>query len=259
MTTDDQEFVVREKTAVSSALEAHHWPVSLEVGMAQVVVETGWGTSYAWRSMANPAGIESDGRLRQFPTPEAGIDAWATLLETSPLYVRVREAKGDNIAQAHALGESPWSASHYGSPPGQDIINLLPEIGPLLSDVSHPMPDPTPTPNPTADKPAGEVGTGMKILATIPLEGGRFQAKLDGEPVLASILLGSAEGCGNHVPPRFEHSGQYHLEIGEFSEYIEADADSTDDTVYLGALFLVHKGLSFKTDGQDAVFSEAKA
>jgi hypothetical protein len=87
--------------------------VDVEVLLAQSAVETGWGTSPAFVEGKNPAGISPGGELARYPSLAAGCQAWGDVL-LEPAYADVRQAASAD-AQAVALGQSPWAASHYAA------------------------------------------------------------------------------------------------------------------------------------------------
>lgn len=116
--------------------------IAVSVIMAQVADETGTGGSYAFNTENNWAGVSAGGGVNSFPNKAAGLNAYIAALNQT-LYDPVRAASG-NIAQAKALGLSPWAAAHYdaddyfaaGQPadgtwtppnPGIDLINIINE------------------------------------------------------------------------------------------------------------------------------------
>lgn len=98
------------------------------VVLAQWADETGYGTSSAWVYGNNPAGISPDGSIANYPSQAAG---YAAYVETMNLdyYDAVRAAKEQGaLAQAYALGQSPWAAGHYtgaGEAPGQSLVDII--------------------------------------------------------------------------------------------------------------------------------------
>ncbi|MGI8685128.1 MAG: glucosaminidase domain-containing protein [Acidimicrobiales bacterium] len=96
--------------------------VPASVILAQWAIETGRGTSPAFRSGYNYAGISSGGRVVRYSDKAKGLQAYiATLL--SPRYEAVRSADTAE-ATAKALGDSPWAASHYGGG-GRDLLAMM--------------------------------------------------------------------------------------------------------------------------------------
>ncbi len=117
--------------------------IDVSVIMAQVAIETGYGGSHAFVVQNNPAGLTgADGELITYPTKAAGFSDYASPnFFGAATYDPVRQASGA-IAQARALGMSPWAGDHYdeadwiaaGQPadgawtppnPGIDLINTI--------------------------------------------------------------------------------------------------------------------------------------
>jgi hypothetical protein len=95
--------------------------------LAQWADETGWGTSSAWVDGFNPAGISPGGQIAKYSSVEEGMTHYVTTLNL-PYYDRVRSAFSSGpLAQAIALGESPWAAGHYGGQehPGSDLVSII--------------------------------------------------------------------------------------------------------------------------------------
>lgn len=89
--------------------------------LAQWGIETGWGTSRAWRQGNNYAGVSPGGRIASYDTRASGLEAYISTMQ-SPHYTAVRAA-GDGYAAAAALAASPWAASHYND--GQALTSVL--------------------------------------------------------------------------------------------------------------------------------------
>lgn len=100
--------------------------------LAQWADETGWGTSQAFTSGHNFAGVSPGGSVASYPSISAGLNAYIQTLG-SPLYAAVRNAAAQGpVAAAQALGVSPWAASHYaasGGGAGSDLVNIMNEAG----------------------------------------------------------------------------------------------------------------------------------
>jgi Mannosyl-glycoprotein endo-beta-N-acetylglucosaminidase len=81
---------------------------------AQLDLETARGTSSLVRSKNNVAGIGGRGNYRSYPTIDAGVAGYLSLLQ-NPRYKPVIDAAktGNAEATAVALGKSPWAAHHY--------------------------------------------------------------------------------------------------------------------------------------------------
>lgn len=100
--------------------------------LAQWADETGYGTSSAFLSGNNYAGVSPGGSVGSYPSKRDGLSAYISALNQH-YYDPVRLAKGSN-AQAIALGQSPWAGSHYdyadysaGLPlrPGVDLVTII--------------------------------------------------------------------------------------------------------------------------------------
>jgi len=101
--------------------------------LSQWADETAYGTSPAFTSGWNFAGVSSDGSVNSFPTEQAGLDAYIQVLNQSN-YDGVRSERGD-ANQCIALGKSGWAASGYdmadyqaGLPlanPGVDLFRII--------------------------------------------------------------------------------------------------------------------------------------
>lgn len=100
--------------------------VPVSVILAQWIDETGAGTSPAWVSGNNYAGVSAGGSVNGFPDRAAGLAAYISTMMQG-YYAAVRSA-GTPTAAAAALGASPWAAGHYdagGGPPGSDLQNII--------------------------------------------------------------------------------------------------------------------------------------
>lgn len=85
--------------------------------LAQMAVETAYGSSRLWVEGNNPAGITDPGTggFREFLTLEDGMD-WYRRVMLLSAYAPVRDsalAGDDPEITAMILGESPWDAAHY--------------------------------------------------------------------------------------------------------------------------------------------------
>lgn len=92
-----------------------------KIGLLPRVIAAHWIAETGWQFPAhnNPANImTSGGTPLEYPDPETGILAYASLLLTSQNYVIVRQARHvtwmpTDEAEILALGFSPWDVSHY--------------------------------------------------------------------------------------------------------------------------------------------------
>lgn len=100
--------------------------------LAQWCDETEYGTSPAFVSGHNFAGVSQGGYVNGFPDERTGLAAYISTLNQH-YYDGVRAAFGAG-AQAVALGNSPWAASKYdmtdykaGKPlnPGVDLLSII--------------------------------------------------------------------------------------------------------------------------------------
>jgi hypothetical protein len=92
----------------------------VSVVLAQWANETGYGGP-DWSPSNNPGNVGDPdaGGQTVFPTLAAGVATYITTLQLD-YYDAVRAATSP-ADQMRALGESPWAASHYGTPPGVDL------------------------------------------------------------------------------------------------------------------------------------------
>lgn len=115
--------------------------IAVSVLAAQSDIETGGGTSPAFVTGNNFAGVSYGGYTNGFPSKTVGLNTWIQVLKQSN-FASVRNASG-STNQAIALGASNWAAEHYdhadwvaaGSPqspsawtpahPGTDLISVI--------------------------------------------------------------------------------------------------------------------------------------
>lgn len=100
--------------------------------LAQWANETGWGTSPAFVTGHNFAGVSPGGSVAYYPSVSAGLAAYIQTLNL-PIYASVRTAAAQGpVAAAAALGQSPWAGSHYttgSNPPGFLLTQIMDETG----------------------------------------------------------------------------------------------------------------------------------
>ena len=111
--------------------------------MAQWGIETGWGTSYQWKTNYNPAGIgiTSDAVQGQnYGGIAGGVQAYINFVNNNSRYQAVKSAVGAQ-AQAIAMGNSGWAASGYndGGGPGSSLLSTMNSLG-VNVDTGQPMP-----------------------------------------------------------------------------------------------------------------------
>jgi hypothetical protein len=100
--------ILRYCAAASKAIG--WWPAVI---LAQWGNETAWGTSVAFVEGKNFAGVSSGGKVLSYPNYPAGLAAYEWVAKLS-YYDAVRAAHDAGpIAEAKALGESPWAGGHY--------------------------------------------------------------------------------------------------------------------------------------------------
>jgi hypothetical protein len=115
-----------ERYAVEAA-----WQLGLDpsVLLAQWALETGWGTGMPTNNLA---GIRCGPRgalpFCTYATLEDFVAAYVATIR-SGFYPGVLASAGQPVsAQVAALGASPWSGTHYGNPPGSNLIPYLQEL-----------------------------------------------------------------------------------------------------------------------------------
>lgn len=102
------------------------------VVLAQWAVETGFGTSPAWRRGHNYAGVSPGGRVAYYPDRAAGLAAYEHNMGLH-YYDRVRATgrTGNIGATIDALAASPWAAGEYkdrAGTPGGSLRGALPAV-----------------------------------------------------------------------------------------------------------------------------------
>jgi hypothetical protein len=102
------------------------------VVLAQWAVETGFGTSPAWRRGHNYAGVSPGGRVAYYPDRAAGLAAYE---HTMGLHyydpVRAAGRTGNIGATIDALAASPWASGQYvdrAGTPGGSLRGALPAV-----------------------------------------------------------------------------------------------------------------------------------
>ncbi len=138
--------IAQECSAKASGLDPR-------VILAQFADETGWGTSPLCLDHLNLAGIShfngwaNSGGFCSFPTLADFVVAYGQVINNGLYGAVLAAAKAGESAdaQAKALGESDWAASHYdnGGGPGSSLVALMAE---LPSSGGSPVPSPTPAP-----------------------------------------------------------------------------------------------------------------
>lgn len=185
--------------------------VLVSVILAQWADETGWGTSEAWVTGHNPAGISPGGVIASYPDIAAGVQAWwETMLEA--FYDPVRAARGWQ-AQASALGDSPWAAGHYelDGIKGAALLSIITHNSLWLYDQApQPQPEGSIMDTATAQLLVGmlyrvclhrapdEAGflTNVEALTTGKLSGAQVMANIQGSPEGLAVLAAERHALG---------------------------------------------------------------
>lgn len=108
--------------AGDARLASQRTGVPASVILAQWAVETGYGTSAAFRDGWNYAGVSPGGRIARYSSQAEGLAAYiSTLLH--PRYAPVRTAGAADSA-ARQLGRSPWAESRYGGD-GRQLLQVM--------------------------------------------------------------------------------------------------------------------------------------
>lgn len=107
--------------------------------LAQWGVETGWGSAVNnQNNLANIrclADVPCIGGFAQFPSPDSFlVNCIATW--HNGFYAAVLAARNASD-QLRAIGESPWSANHYGNPPGAELVIAYNLIGGDMTPEEH--------------------------------------------------------------------------------------------------------------------------
>lgn len=109
--------------AAASAATGFPEPVVL----AQWANETGWGTSSAFLSGHNFAGVSPGGSVASYPDLATGLAAYEATANAH-YYDPVRAAPSPEAA-AVALGAGPWAAGHYqdanNEGPGSALLQIM--------------------------------------------------------------------------------------------------------------------------------------
>jgi hypothetical protein len=107
-----------DDVAPDAVAASEHTGVNPFLILAQWGVETGWGTSRAWRIGNNYAGVSPGGKVANYADRAAGLAAYERALNQH-YYDDVRKAGAEHPTdQLTALAKSPWAAGHYKSRDG---------------------------------------------------------------------------------------------------------------------------------------------
>lgn len=119
------------------------------VVLAQWADETAWGTSRAWLYGNNPAGVSPGGKIASYPSQAAGFAAYVQTMGLK-YYEPVRDARPlGAVAQALALGRSPWAGGHYtaeGGIPGSSLVGIIGSMDLTAYDGAEQTLNPQPQP-----------------------------------------------------------------------------------------------------------------
>lgn len=135
--------------------------IPVSVILAQMAIETAYGTSNLWLNCHNPAGINGPGTgvcqgFASYPSYAAAASGYAATYHNG-YYARVLAAAASGASPnqvAVALGQSPWAESHYQGrcgTPGCQLIQVMQTFHLTRYDVptthtTNPIPTPTTTP-----------------------------------------------------------------------------------------------------------------
>lgn len=135
---DTQAFINEVLEYATAVADNLHIPVS-DI-LAQMINETGSGTSKAWQECNNPAGISTlnddmkrfaasycpnEGEILKFPDRDHSLLAYIARWQ-EPVYEPTRQRWAQNnesIAVAEAMQDSPWAAGHYDHHGLVDLIH----------------------------------------------------------------------------------------------------------------------------------------
>ena len=175
--------------------------IPVSVILAQMSIETAYGTSQAYLSCHNPAGIKGSGTCdppyAEYATYQAGAQGYANFYLDNSYYASVlATARSGASAQqvAIALGQSPWAGSHYTGHCGSDGCQLIEQINTYqLTQYDTPVSTTTPPVTVPASAPASApasvpwgylvlgltgiaLGGGVLVLAVSPRSWNEFTA-----------------------------------------------------------------------------------
>lgn len=139
MTTTKEEAFFRVMTPLAEHIHDQVPSLLPATILIQMANETGWSEQGCWQGNPrqsgrnNWSGISANGQVVNFDSEQAYISAYVQVITQRP-YAPVLSAQ-TVPEQLRALGESPWAASHYGSPPGQDLLNIWTDYGQFLTAI----------------------------------------------------------------------------------------------------------------------------
>ena len=106
--------------------------IPVSVILAQMSIETGYGTSSLWLSCHNPAGINGTGcgGFAAYPSYTAAAQGYAATYHNGYYahVLAVARSGGTPDQVAVALGQSPWASSHYAGSCGSPGCQLVEQI-----------------------------------------------------------------------------------------------------------------------------------
>lgn len=123
----------------------------VDTGVLESVVLAQWAdeNGYVWPPPGNNPGNVGNtqhGGMVNYANITQGVAAY---IQTMLLgYYKAVRAAQTWQGQAVALGESPWAAGHYGSPPGSALVDIIEQYGLTSFDNGGTTPPPTPGPAP---------------------------------------------------------------------------------------------------------------
>jgi hypothetical protein len=170
-----------QKVAAAAARCAADTGLWTSVVLAQWADETAWGTSRAWLLSNNPAGISPHGTIASYATEAVGFSEYIRTMNLS-FYDGVRAAKlSGPLAQARALGASPWAAGHYagaGETPGSSLVTIIESNDLTAYDGAEGSLNPKPQPQVEPTQKDDDVNP---FIAQVAGEAGEFVIWPDGE------------------------------------------------------------------------------
>lgn len=142
----------------------------MDTGVLEGVVLAQWAdeNGFVWPPPGNNPGNVGNtlhGGMVNYANITQGVAAYIQTMQLG-YYKAVRAAQTWQ-AQAVALGESPWAAGHYGSPPGSALVDIIEQYGLTSFDsgVTPPVPPPAPKVDPDMLIALTETGKGYWLCS----------------------------------------------------------------------------------------------
>jgi hypothetical protein len=111
------------------------------VVLAQWADETDYGQSTDWTVKHNPGNISPGGVVASYPSLVIGVQAYIYTMNSQPQFGPSIRKGTTPQAQCFLLGDcSPvWAASHYGSPPGSTLVQIIEDSDLTRYDTAPPI------------------------------------------------------------------------------------------------------------------------